>query len=172
MMDNEKEERDEILKKLGEFRKEGREDEKDGEPIEEIRPEDTIPDLPENQAAREFLRNAPSKGLWLPMGVEVKVMQCWRCKAYGHRTNDRECPLYQNGNVIIDSERQAREDPMCSFVAKKVVERKEKYERVRQLMLIMEEIRAEEKERKANKKRRKEKKRKSSTKEKKRRGDD
>ena len=26
------------------------------------RPEDNIPDLPENKAAREFLKNAPSKG--------------------------------------------------------------------------------------------------------------
>ena len=47
----------------------------------EERPEDAIPDLPENQATRDFLKNAPSKGLWLPMGLEVKTMQCWRCKA-------------------------------------------------------------------------------------------
>jgi len=40
------------------------------------------------------------------MGVEVKVMQCWRCKAYGHRANDRECPLLLQGNIVIDSERQ------------------------------------------------------------------
>jgi len=52
---------------------------------EVIRPEDTIPDLPENQAAREFLRTAPQKGLFMPLGKEVKVMKCWRCKAYGHR---------------------------------------------------------------------------------------
>ena len=45
---------------------------------EEERPEDAIPDLPENQATRDFLKNAPSKGLWLPMGLEVKTMQCWR----------------------------------------------------------------------------------------------
>lgn len=49
------------------------------------RREDAIPDLPENQAVREFLRTAPAKGLHLPLGKEVKVMQCWRCKAYGHR---------------------------------------------------------------------------------------
>lgn len=52
---------------------------------EEQRPEDSIPDLPENQAAREFLKNAPTRGLHMPLGKEVKVMQCWRCKAYGHR---------------------------------------------------------------------------------------
>jgi hypothetical protein len=53
------------------------------------RPEDSIPDLPENQAVREFLKTAPTKGLYMPLGKEVKVMQCWRCKAYGHRTGDR-----------------------------------------------------------------------------------
>jgi hypothetical protein len=36
------------------------------------RPEDCIPDLPENATARNFLKNAPTKGLWLPMGQEVK----------------------------------------------------------------------------------------------------
>ena len=41
---------------------------------------------------------------------------------------------------------------MCGFVAQKSLGRKEKYERVKQLMEIMEEIRAEERERKKNKK--------------------
>lgn len=64
----------------GQFVREGSEEEE-----VEQRPEDTIPDLPENQAAREFLKNAPTQGLFMPLGKEVKVMQCWRCKAYGHR---------------------------------------------------------------------------------------
>jgi retinitis pigmentosa 9 protein len=72
------------------------------------RPEDEIPDLPENQAARAFLKNAPSKGLWMPLGKEVKVMQCFRCKAFGHRTGDRECPLAISGNTVLDAERQVR----------------------------------------------------------------
>lgn len=25
-------------------------------------------------------------------------MQCWRCKAYGHRTGDKECPMRMSGN--------------------------------------------------------------------------
>ena len=54
---------------------EGREPSKPGAD-EPDRPEDTIPDLPENQRAREFLRTAPSKGLWMPLGQSVKVMQC------------------------------------------------------------------------------------------------
>ena len=42
----------------------------------EERPEDCIPDTKANQEARDFLANAPSKGLWMPLGKEVKVMQC------------------------------------------------------------------------------------------------
>ena len=90
---------------------------------EEERPEDAIPDLPENQATRDFLKNAPSKGLWLPMGLEVKTMQCWRCKAYGHRTGDRECPLNQTGNVDLEASRIAREDPMAMALAKQAAAR-------------------------------------------------
>eukprot|EP00118_Oscarella_pearsei_P000498 m.5097 g.5097 ORF g.5097 m.5097 type:complete len:109 (+) comp12076_c0_seq1:74-400(+) len=40
---------------------------------EEEKPEDCIPDLPQNEDARKFLANAPSKGLWMPLGKEVKV---------------------------------------------------------------------------------------------------
>ena len=39
-------------------------------------PEECIPDTEENRKAREFLANAPTKGLWMPLGKEVKVMQC------------------------------------------------------------------------------------------------
>lgn len=70
-----------VEQESAEFIKEG--EENDYDPDEH--PEDTIPDLPENQAAREFLKKAPKKGLFMPLGKEVKVMQCWRCKAYGHR---------------------------------------------------------------------------------------
>lgn len=84
------------------------------------RPEDTIPDLPENQRAREFLKSAPSKGLWMPLGQSVKVMQCFRCKAnghanggYGHRTGDRECPYFLSGNAANEEMRRRQEDPMA-----------------------------------------------------------
>ncbi|XP_035209788.1 retinitis pigmentosa 9 protein-like [Stegodyphus dumicola] len=43
---------------------------------EEEHPEDCIPNLPENKEAREFLSKAPTKGLWMPLGKEVKVMKC------------------------------------------------------------------------------------------------
>uniref|UniRef100_A0A2D4LUA5 Uncharacterized protein n=2 Tax=Micrurus spixii TaxID=129469 RepID=A0A2D4LUA5_9SAUR len=41
----------------------------------ETKPEDCIPDVPGNENAREFLAHAPTKGLWMPLGKEVKVMQ-------------------------------------------------------------------------------------------------
>jgi len=44
-----------------------------------------IPDTLENKETKKFLENAPTKGLFVPLGKEVKVMQCWRCKNYGHR---------------------------------------------------------------------------------------
>lgn len=56
------------------------EKEKEEEEAARQRPEDSIPDLPGNQAARDFLKKAPTKGLFMPLGKEVKVMQCWRCK--------------------------------------------------------------------------------------------
>ena len=36
----------------------------------------------------------------------------WRCKAYGHRTGDRECPMRTSGNNKLEEERRIREDPM------------------------------------------------------------
>jgi retinitis pigmentosa 9 protein len=87
----------------------------------------------------------------MPLGMEVKVMQCFRCKAYGHRTGDRECPLSKQGNFLLDSERQAREDPMAMFVASRSKDRDEKYARVEELKLIVEQIRKEERERKKRK---------------------
>eukprot|EP00457_Paulinella_chromatophora_P009567 gb/GEZN01009636.1/.p1 GENE.gb/GEZN01009636.1/~~gb/GEZN01009636.1/.p1 ORF type:complete len:390 (-),score=65.71 gb/GEZN01009636.1/:117-1286(-) len=89
------------------------------EQVKAKRPEDAIPDKPGNEEARDFLKNAPSKGLWLPFGKEVKVMQCWRCKQYGHRTNDRECPLQTQGNIKNEAQRHAREDPMAALLYKK-----------------------------------------------------
>lgn len=125
-------------------------------------PKEAIPDLPENSVAREFLRKAPTKGLHMPLGQEVKVMQCFRCKAFGHRSGDRECPLTQRGNFLLDSERQAREDPMSHFVATKLRERELKYERVEYLKAIVEEIRREERDKHDKKKKRKKNKEKES----------
>nr|DBA24839.1 TPA: hypothetical protein GDO54_012438 [Pyxicephalus adspersus] len=75
---------------------------------DEPKPEDCIPDLPGNEHARDFLAHAPTRGLWMPLGKEVKVMQCWRCKQYGHRTGDRECPYFIKGNQKIEQFRVVR----------------------------------------------------------------
>ena len=105
------------------------------------KPEESIPDLPENAKARDFLKTAPTKGLWMPLGVEVKVMQCWRCKAFGHRTGDKECPLYGVGNLLNDAVRQVQEDPMANFsVSNKHVTKRE---RLGLLKRLIEEIRQE-----------------------------
>lgn len=101
------------------------------------RPEDCIPDLPENREAREFLAKAPTRGLWMPLGKEVKVMKCWRCKAYGHRTGDKECPMFISGNKQIEQFRYSHEDPMHDFI--KDNKKRESLERVRQLQLLLEE---------------------------------
>ena len=132
---------------------------------EEARPEELIPDLPENQAARDFLKSAPSKGLWMPLGVEVKVMKCWRCKAYGHRTGDRECPLSLSGNLESDAVRQAREDPMAAYVSSSAglmagapAVDEEKRQRLELLTRLVREIREENRTKKERKRKRKDKK--------------
>ncbi|KAI5621841.1 retinitis pigmentosa 9 protein isoform X1, partial [Silurus asotus] len=80
------------------------------------KPEDCIPDDPGNEDARDFLAHAPTKGLWMPLGKEVKVMQCWRCKRYGHRTGDKECPFFIKGNQKLEQFRVAHEDPMYDII--------------------------------------------------------
>lgn len=93
---------------------------------EEEKPEDCIPDEDGNKEARDFLANAPKKGLWMPLGKEVKVMQCWRCKQYGHRTGDKECPMFKSGNSAIEKFREAYEDPMYHFFESSKREENEK----------------------------------------------
>jgi len=118
------------------------------------KPEDAIPDLPENKSARDFLKIAPTSGLWMPLGKEVKVMQCWRCKAYGHRTGDRECPLRMAGNPEIESARQAREDPMTQYLAEqsKNIEKKEtKTSSIKQWLELLKKEKAKKKKRKKKK---------------------
>ena len=45
----------------------------------------SIPDTPENAAARKFLQEAPQHmNLPMPLGKEVKVMKC-ECKAFRHK---------------------------------------------------------------------------------------
>ncbi|XP_053570401.1 retinitis pigmentosa 9 protein [Bombina bombina] len=109
---------------------------------DEPKPEDCIPDLPGNEHARDFLAHAPTRGLWMPLGREVKVMQCWRCKQYGHRTGDRECPYFIKGNQKIEQFRVAHEDPMYGLIKQK--EHQEKEMRIQQLKKLLEDSTSDE----------------------------
>ncbi|XP_005141720.2 retinitis pigmentosa 9 protein [Melopsittacus undulatus] len=108
----------------------------------ETKPEDCIPDMPGNEDAREFLAHAPTKGLWMPLGKEVKVMQCWRCKRYGHRTGDKECPFFIKGNQKLEQFRVAHEDPMYNIINENKREEREK--RIQQLKQLLEDSTSED----------------------------
>uniref|UniRef100_A0A8B9G2D3 Retinitis pigmentosa 9 protein n=2 Tax=Amazona TaxID=12929 RepID=A0A8B9G2D3_9PSIT len=108
----------------------------------ETKPEDCIPDMPGNEGAREFLAHAPTKGLWMPLGKEVKVMQCWRCKRYGHRTGDKECPFFIKGNQKLEQYRVAHEDPMYNII--KENKRQEREKRIQQLKQLLEDSTSED----------------------------
>ncbi|XP_059801401.1 retinitis pigmentosa 9 protein [Hypanus sabinus] len=137
------------------------------------KPEDCIPDLPGNEEARDFLAHAPTKGLWMPLGKEVKVMQCWRCKNFGHRTGDRECPYFISGNQKLEQFRVAHEDPMYDVI--RANKRHEKESRIQQLKQMLEDTTSDSQscsssdssERHKKKKKRKEKKRRKKKKKKK-----
>ncbi|XP_044026988.1 retinitis pigmentosa 9 protein [Siniperca chuatsi] len=103
----------------------------------EDKPEDCIPAEPGNEEARSFLAHAPTKGLWMPLGREVKVMQCWRCKRYGHRTGDRECPFFIKGNQKLEQFRVAHEDPMYDVIREN--KRNEKETRIQQLQQLLQD---------------------------------
>ncbi|KAH9407309.1 Retinitis pigmentosa 9 protein [Tyrophagus putrescentiae] len=117
---------------------------------EEERPEDVIPDTPANSAARDFLAKAPTKGLWMPLGKEVKVMKCWRCKNYGHRTGDKECPLFLSGNKEAEEFRHLHEDPMYNYVRESEI--RAKAEKVEMLKRMLESSKDEKKKKKRKKK--------------------
>ncbi|XP_062481497.1 retinitis pigmentosa 9 protein isoform X2 [Pezoporus occidentalis] len=108
----------------------------------ETKPEDCIPDVPGNEGAREFLAHAPTKGLWMPLGKEVKVMQCWRCKRYGHRTGDKECPFFIKGNQKLEQFRVAHEDPMYNII--KENKRQEREKRIQELKQLLEDSTSED----------------------------
>lgn len=145
---------------------------------DETKPEDCIPDVPGNEHAREFLAHAPTKGLWMPLGREVKVMQCWRCKRYGHRTGDKECPFFIKGNQKLEQFRVAHEDPMYDIIREN--KRHEKDVRIQQLKQLLEDSTSDDdgssssssgdrEKRKKRKKKEKHKKRKKEKKKKKKR---
>lgn len=74
-----------------------------------------IKETPENAEVKEYLQSMPEFGHGQPLGKVIKVIQCWRCKSYGHRTGDAACKYYQQGNINLEIERRIREDPMFQF---------------------------------------------------------
>nr|XP_006124184.2 retinitis pigmentosa 9 protein [Pelodiscus sinensis] len=78
----------------------------------------------------------------MPLGKEVKVMQCWRCKRYGHRTGDKECPFFIKGNQKLEQFRVAHEDPMYDVIREN--KRHEKEMRIQQLKQLLEDSTSDE----------------------------
>lgn len=68
---NENDNDDNINYKTNEFMNEGEVDLNNDANDDDKNPEDEIPDLPENAKAREFLKKAPRKGLFMPLGIVI-----------------------------------------------------------------------------------------------------
>ncbi|XP_015261213.1 PREDICTED: retinitis pigmentosa 9 protein homolog [Gekko japonicus] len=102
----------------------------------ETKPEDCIPDVPGNENTQEFLAHAPTKGLWMPLGKEVKVMECWRCKSYEHRRGDKECAFFIKDNQKLEQFRVVPEDSVNDTKENK---RHEKEMRMQQLKKLLED---------------------------------
>uniref|UniRef100_A0A2K5RWB1 RP9 pre-mRNA splicing factor n=1 Tax=Cebus imitator TaxID=2715852 RepID=A0A2K5RWB1_CEBIM len=74
---------------------------------DETKPEDCIPDVPGNEHAREFLAHAPTKGLWMPLGKEVKVMQAHEDPMYDiirdNKRHEKDVRIQQLKQLLEDS---------------------------------------------------------------------
>ncbi|XP_052610811.1 retinitis pigmentosa 9 protein isoform X1 [Peromyscus californicus insignis] len=100
---------------------------------------------------------------------------CWRCKRYGHRTGDKECPFFIKGNQKLEQFRVAHEDPMYDIIREN--KRHEKDVRIQQLKQLLEDSTSDEssssssgrEKRKKKKKKEKHKKRKKEKKKRKKR---
>jgi len=44
----------------------------------------------------------------LAVDYHAMLLAGWRCKAYGHRTGDRECPMFISGNKNIEKFRMVK----------------------------------------------------------------
>uniref|UniRef100_A0A2K6CHK4 Uncharacterized protein n=1 Tax=Macaca nemestrina TaxID=9545 RepID=A0A2K6CHK4_MACNE len=100
---------------------------------DEAKPEDCIPGVPGNEHAREFLAHAPTKGLWMPLGKEVRVMQC---ECY------KECPFFIKDNQKLEQFRVAHEDFMYDIIQDN--KQYEKDVRIRQLKQLLEDSTSDE----------------------------
>nr|XP_058152775.1 retinitis pigmentosa 9 protein isoform X1 [Dasypus novemcinctus] len=66
----------------------------------------------------------------------------WRCKRYGHRTGDKECPFFIKGNQKLEQFRVAHEDPMYDIIREN--KRHEKDVRIQQLKQLLEDSSSDE----------------------------
>ncbi|XP_071660940.1 retinitis pigmentosa 9 protein isoform X3 [Patagioenas fasciata] len=66
----------------------------------------------------------------------------WRCKRYGHRTGDKECPFFIKGNQKLEQFRVAHEDPMYDIIREN--KRHEKELRIQQLKQLLEDSTSED----------------------------
>ena len=117
------------------------------------RPEDAVPDYPQNRAVREFLKKAPAKGGKVALGEGTVLNQCWRCKLYGHRTGDRSCPYFTVGNLEAEAERQIREDPLMAIAPPPPLppQGSQAQEKLQELNELLETVRRAEEERRRRK---------------------
>ncbi len=116
------------------------------------RPEDAVPDYPQNRLVREFLKRAPAKGGKVALGEGTVLNQCWRCKLYGHRTGDRSCPYFTVGNLEAEAERQIREDPLMAIAPPPLPPPgPQAQEKLQELNELLETVKRAEEERKRQK---------------------
>eukprot|EP00063_Salmo_salar_P059124 XP_014033959.1 PREDICTED: retinitis pigmentosa 9 protein homolog [Salmo salar] len=64
-----------------------------------------------------FIKRAGGSVLVVP-STNMTLLPCasWRCKRYGHRTGDRECPFFIKGNQKLEQFRVAHKDPMYDMI--------------------------------------------------------
>ena len=131
-----------------------------------VRPEDAIPDYPQNRAVREYVKKSAGRAA---LGQTVSTNQCWRCKLHGHATGSRECPYFQVGNIEAEAERQVREDPLMQFAPRSAIDgpSEQKFAKLQELNDLMESVRQAERERQEKKRRKKAKREKKKAKKKK-----
>ncbi|KAG8139446.1 hypothetical protein E2320_002220 [Naja naja] len=107
----------------------------------ETKPEDCIPDVPGNENAREFLAHAPTKGLWMPLGKEVKDSQ-----ENFNPTPSEGYHIENLSNYWLDMKlsflSKAHEDPMYDIIREN--KRYEKDMRIEQLKRLLEDSTSDE----------------------------
>ncbi|XP_073921434.1 uncharacterized protein isoform X4 [Castor canadensis] len=79
---------------------------------------------------------------YLPGVCFCYFLQSWRCKRYGHRTGDKECPFFIKGNQKLEQFRVAHEDPMYDIIREN--KRHEKDVRIQQLKRLLEDSTSDE----------------------------